>query len=76
MSAMKILGIVLIAGGILGLVYGGFSYTKESHEAKIGPITLSVTEKDRGQCPDVGRDRRHRGRRTDPRARQQEGLVR
>ena len=57
-SAIKILGIVLIAGGILGLVYGGFSYTKESHEAKIGPITLSVTEKGSGQCPDVGRDRR------------------
>ena len=51
MSAMKILGIVLIVGGILGLVYGGFSYTKESHEAKIGPITLSVTEKDRVNVP-------------------------
>lgn len=51
MSAIKILGIVLIAGGILGLVYGGFSYTKESHEAKIGPITLSVTEKDRVNVP-------------------------
>jgi hypothetical protein len=50
-SAIKILGIVLIAGGILGLVYGGFSYTKESHEAKIGPITLSVTEKDRVNVP-------------------------
>jgi len=48
---MKILGIVLIVGGILGLVYGGFSYTKESHEAKIGPITLSVTEKDRVNVP-------------------------
>ena len=51
MSAIKILGIVLIVGGILGLVYGGFSYTKESHEAKIGPITLSVTEKDRVNVP-------------------------
>ena len=51
MSAIKILGIVLIAGGILDLVYGGFSYTKESHEAKIGPITLSVTEKDRVNVP-------------------------
>jgi uncharacterized membrane protein len=50
-SAIKILGIVLIAVGILGLVYGGFSYTKESHEAKIGPITLSVTEKDRVNVP-------------------------
>jgi hypothetical protein len=51
MNAMKILGIVLIVGGILGLVYGGFSYTKESHEAKIGPITLSVTDKERVNVP-------------------------
>ena len=51
MNAMKILGIVLIVGGILGLVYGGFSYTKETHEAKIGPITLSVTDKERVNIP-------------------------
>ena len=51
MNAMKILGIVLIAGGILGLVYGGFSYTKDKHEAKIGPITLSVSDKERVNIP-------------------------
>jgi len=45
MSAVKIAAIVLIASGILGLVYGGFSYTKESHEAKIGPIELSVKDR-------------------------------
>ena len=45
MSAMKFAGIALIAAGILGLVYGGFSYTKETHEAKIGPIVLSVNDK-------------------------------
>jgi hypothetical protein len=44
-------------------MYGGFSYTKESHEAKIGPITLSVTDKGARQCPDVGWHRRGRGRR-------------
>jgi len=51
MNAMKILGILLIAGGILGLVYGGFSYTKDKTEAKIGPITLSVTDKERVNVP-------------------------
>jgi uncharacterized membrane protein len=51
MNAPKILGIVLIVGGILGLVYGGFSYTKETHEAKIGPITLSVTDKEQVNIP-------------------------
>ena len=48
---MKILGIALIIGGILGLVYGGFSYTKEKHEAKIGPITLSVSDRERVNIP-------------------------
>ena len=46
MNAMKMLGIVLIAGGILGLVYGGFSYTRETHEAKLGPIEMSVKDKE------------------------------
>jgi len=51
MNAMKLLGIVLLVGGILGLVYGGFTYTKETHEAKIGPITLSVKDKETINVP-------------------------
>jgi len=51
MNATKILGIVLIVGGILGLVYGGFTYTKETHEAKIGPLVLSVTDKETVNVP-------------------------
>ncbi len=46
MSVVKIAGVALIAAGILGLVYGGFSYTKETHEAKIGPLELSVKDKE------------------------------
>jgi hypothetical protein len=45
MNAVKLAAIVLIAGGVLGLVYGSFSYTKETHEAKLGPIELSVKDK-------------------------------
>jgi len=45
MSPFKIVGIVLIVAGILGLVYGGFSYTRETHEARIGPLELSVQDK-------------------------------
>ena len=45
MNAVKIPAIVLIAAGVLGLLYGGFSFTKETHEAKLGPIELSVKEK-------------------------------
>jgi uncharacterized membrane protein len=44
MGLVKIVAIVLILGGLLGLVYGGFSYTKETQEAKIGPLELSVNE--------------------------------
>jgi uncharacterized membrane protein YidH (DUF202 family) len=45
MSAVKMLGIVLIVAGGLGLLYGGFTYTQETHEAKLGPIELSVKDK-------------------------------
>ena len=44
MSGIKMLGIVLIAAGILGLAYRGFSYTEEAHGARIGPLGLSVQE--------------------------------
>jgi len=51
MNAVKILAIVLIIAGILGLVYGSFSYTKETHEAKLGPIELSVKDKQTVNVP-------------------------
>jgi len=51
MSAIKLIGILLIAAGTLGLVYGGFSYTKETHEAKIGPLELSMKDKETVNVP-------------------------
>ena len=51
MNAMKMLGIVLIVAGALGLVYGGFTYTKETHETKIGPLVLSITDKETVNVP-------------------------
>jgi TRAP-type C4-dicarboxylate transport system permease small subunit len=51
MSVVKIVGIVLIAAGILGLVYGGFSYTKETHEATIGSLELSMKDKETVNVP-------------------------
>lgn len=44
MNAVKMLGIVLIVAGGLGLLYGGFTYTQDTHEAKLGPIELSIKE--------------------------------
>ena len=45
MNAVKIAAIVLIVAGVLGLVYGSFSYTKETHKATLGPMELSVKDK-------------------------------
>lgn len=51
MDAIKILAIALIVAGALGLVYGNFTYTKEAHETKIGPIELSVKDKETVNIP-------------------------
>jgi hypothetical protein len=51
MSSTKIVAIVLIVAGVLGLVYGKFSYTKETHDAKVGPLELSVKDKETVNVP-------------------------
>ena len=51
MDALKILAIILIIGGGLALVYGGFSYTKETHSTDIGPVRLEVQDKERVNIP-------------------------
>jgi hypothetical protein len=51
MDAIKMAAVALIAAGILGLVYGSFTYTKETHEAKLGPIEMSVKEKETVNIP-------------------------
>jgi hypothetical protein len=48
---MRIAAIVLIIAGALGLAYGSFSYTKETHEAKVGPVELAVKEKETVSVP-------------------------
>jgi TRAP-type C4-dicarboxylate transport system permease small subunit len=51
MNSIKMFAIVLMVAGALGLAYGGFTYTKETHQAKIGPIELSVTDKETVNIP-------------------------
>ncbi len=51
MNAVKVAVIVLILVGILGLTYGQFSYTKETHEAKIGSLELSMKDKETVNVP-------------------------
>jgi hypothetical protein len=48
---MKMIGIVVLAAGILALVYGGFSYTRQTHDVKLGPVEFSVKEKERVNVP-------------------------
>jgi uncharacterized membrane protein YidH (DUF202 family) len=51
MNPLKIVAIVLILAGAAALAFGGFSFTKETHKAEIGPIKLSVTEKENVNIP-------------------------
>lgn len=51
MNPTKITGIVLIIAGCLGLAYGGFTYTKETSNVKLGPIELKVQEKETISVP-------------------------
>jgi uncharacterized membrane protein YdcZ (DUF606 family) len=51
MNTVKLVGILLIVGGVLSLTYGGFSYTKETHTADIGDVHLALQEKQRVNLP-------------------------
>ena len=51
MNAIKMAGIALVVAGVLGLAYGSFSFTKETHKAKLGPIELSVKDKETVNVP-------------------------
>jgi hypothetical protein len=51
MNAIKMAGIALVVAGVLALMYGGFSYTKETHQAKLGPIELSVKDRETVNVP-------------------------
>ena len=51
MNPIRIVAILLIVAGIVGLVLGSFSYTKDTHAAKLGPIELSMKEKETVNIP-------------------------
>jgi hypothetical protein len=52
MAGLKVLALLLIAGGVLGLVYHHFSYTRDTHEAKIGSLELSLAKKETVDVPE------------------------
>ena len=51
MNLTRIIGLILIVAGIAALGVGGFSYTRETHQAKIGPIELAVKERQEVNIP-------------------------
>lgn len=51
MNVQRLAAVLLLVAGALALVYGGFSYTKETHQANVGPIQLSVDEKKHVNVP-------------------------
>ncbi len=51
MDGRKLAALLLIVAGVLGLAYGGFTYTKETHETKIGPIELTVKDRETVNIP-------------------------
>ena len=51
MNAVRITALVLIVAGVLGLAYGSFTYTKETQEVKLGPLELSVRDKETVNVP-------------------------
>ena len=51
MNPTKIIGILLIVAGGLGLAYGGFSYTKETTGLKLGPLEVKVQEQEKVAIP-------------------------
>ncbi|MFW6205757.1 MAG: hypothetical protein ACOC5I_00830 [Gemmatimonadota bacterium] len=51
MNAIKMVGIILLVCGGLGLAYGGFTYTKSASQLDLGPVSLEVQEKERVNIP-------------------------
>jgi multidrug transporter EmrE-like cation transporter len=51
MNALKLVAILLIVAGVIGLAWGGITYTKTTHEAKLGPLEMSVKDKETVNIP-------------------------
>ena len=51
MGSLRVLALALIVAGVLALAYGGFTYTKETHKAEVGPIEMTVKDKEHVNVP-------------------------
>jgi len=48
---IKIVALLLIVLGVIGLLYGGITYTKKTHDAKLGPFEMSIKDKETLEIP-------------------------
>ncbi len=51
MNAARLSGVVLVVAGILGLAYGQFTYTKDTHRATVGPMEFAVKDRESVDVP-------------------------
>lgn len=51
MNIIRVLGVLLIIAGAVSLAYGQFSYTKETHDAELGPLEFQISEKETISVP-------------------------
>ena len=51
MNPIRLIAIIIMVAGVLGLLYGSFSFTKATHDVKLGPIEFSVKEKETVNVP-------------------------
>ncbi len=51
MNTIRLIAIIIMVAGVLGLLYGSFSFTKATHDVKLGPIEFSVKEKETVNVP-------------------------
>jgi len=52
MNAMRIVGVLLLMLGLAGFLTGGFSFTKDTTQAKLGPLELTDKEKESVNIPE------------------------
>jgi len=50
-KALRIAAVLLIVAGVVGLAYGGFTYTRTTHDAKVGPFELSIKDTETVNVP-------------------------
>ncbi|MFN4116933.1 MAG: hypothetical protein ACK4F7_10610 [Inhella sp.] len=51
MTLLRFIGVLLVVAGALALAEGGFNYTRDSKQMKLGPVELKLSEKERVTIP-------------------------